>query len=99
MQVKDLTTEELKSLIRETVLETLEAFLDNADSGREARPEEKQQLIDLMQRMQEISKKRSLSQTPRVPGQYAGTLTVPENFNDPLPDDILEGFLHPADPQ
>ena len=34
--------------------------------------------------------------SPRVPGQYAGKLVVPENFNDPLLDDILDGFLNPA---
>ena len=34
--------------------------------------------------------------SPRVPGQYAGKLIVPENFNDLLPDDILDGFLNPA---
>ena len=36
---------------------------------------------------------------PRTPGQYAGKLTIPKDFNDPLPDDILDGFLNPADPQ
>ncbi len=49
MQVKDLTTDELKTLIRETVLETLEAFLDDPDEGKEIRPEVKQQLIDSLQ--------------------------------------------------
>jgi prevent-host-death family protein len=36
---------------------------------------------------------------PRIPGQYAGKLVIPTDFNDPLPDDILEGFLNPAGPQ
>lgn len=36
---------------------------------------------------------------PRVPGQYAGKLTIPDDFNAPLPDDILNSFLNPADPQ
>jgi antitoxin (DNA-binding transcriptional repressor) of toxin-antitoxin stability system len=35
-------------------------------------------------------------QSPRVPGQYAGKLIIPDDFNDPLPDDILDGFLNPA---
>ena len=35
---------------------------------------------------------------PRSPGQYAGQFTVPANFNDPLPDDILNDFLNPTDP-
>jgi prevent-host-death family protein len=26
---------------------------------------------------------------PRVPGQYASQFTVPDDFNAPLPDDIL----------
>ncbi len=34
--------------------------------------------------------------SPRVPGQYAGRLILPDDFNHPLPDDILEGFLNPA---
>jgi antitoxin (DNA-binding transcriptional repressor) of toxin-antitoxin stability system len=33
----------------------------------------------------------------RIPGQYEGKFIVPDNFNDPLPDDILDGFLNPAD--
>ncbi len=52
MQVKDLTTEELKALIRETVLETLEEFLDDPDEGKEIHPEIKQQLIESMRRTQ-----------------------------------------------
>jgi hypothetical protein len=52
MQVSNLTTEELKTLIRETVLETLEEFLDDPDEGEEIRPDVKQQLIASMQRTQ-----------------------------------------------
>jgi antitoxin (DNA-binding transcriptional repressor) of toxin-antitoxin stability system len=33
----------------------------------------------------------------RIPGQYEGKFIVPDDFNDPLPDDILDGFLNPAD--
>ncbi|MBW4693227.1 MAG: hypothetical protein KME27_15850 [Lyngbya sp. HA4199-MV5] len=50
MQVKDLTTEELKALIREAVMETLEDLLDDPDEGREIRPEIKQQLLESRQR-------------------------------------------------
>ncbi|MGG6265768.1 hypothetical protein ACQ4M3_20240 [Leptolyngbya sp. AN03gr2] len=50
MQVKDLTTDELKALIRETVLETLEEFLEDPDEGQEIRPEVKQQLIESLRR-------------------------------------------------
>ncbi len=50
MQVKDLTTEELKALIRETVMETLGDLLDDPDEGKEIRPEIKQQLLESRQR-------------------------------------------------
>ncbi|MBW4541648.1 MAG: hypothetical protein KME43_21250 [Myxacorys chilensis ATA2-1-KO14] len=50
MQVKDLTTEELKALIRETVLEAIEAFLDDPNEGKEMRPEVKQQLLESRKR-------------------------------------------------
>jgi hypothetical protein len=50
MQVKDLTTDELKALIRETVTEILEEFLDDPDKGKEIRPELKQQLLESRQR-------------------------------------------------
>ena len=49
MQVKDLTTDELKALIRETVMETLEDLLDDPDEGKEIRPEIKQQLLESLQ--------------------------------------------------
>jgi phosphoglycolate phosphatase-like HAD superfamily hydrolase len=52
MQVKDLTIEELKALIRETVIETLEDFLDDPDEGKEIRPEVKQQLSESTQQTQ-----------------------------------------------
>jgi hypothetical protein len=50
MQVKDLTTEELKALIRETVLETLEEVLEDTDIGKPLHPELKQQLLESRQR-------------------------------------------------
>ena len=46
MQVKDLTTDELKALIRETVAEILEEFLDDPDESKEIQPELKQQLLE-----------------------------------------------------
>ena len=45
MQVKDLTTEEFKTLIRETVLEVLADSLDDPDIGLKLRPEIEQQLL------------------------------------------------------
>ncbi|NJP10382.1 MAG: hypothetical protein HC866_13640 [Leptolyngbyaceae cyanobacterium RU_5_1] len=50
MQIKDLTIEELKALIRETVIETLEDFLEDPDEGKEIRPEIKQQLLESRKR-------------------------------------------------
>ncbi|WP_309729376.1 type II toxin-antitoxin system Phd/YefM family antitoxin [Chamaesiphon sp. OTE_75_metabat_556] len=38
-------------------------------------------------------------QLPRVPGQDKGKILISPDFNDPLPSDILDGFLSPADPQ
>jgi antitoxin (DNA-binding transcriptional repressor) of toxin-antitoxin stability system len=34
---------------------------------------------------------------PRIPGQYQGKFIVPAHFNDPLPNDVLDAFLNPAD--
>ena len=52
MQVKDMTTDDLKALIRETVAETLEEYLDDPDRGLEIRAEVKQRLIESRQRRQ-----------------------------------------------
>lgn len=37
--------------------------------------------------------------SPRIPGQDKGKIFISSDFNDPLPSDILDGFLNPADPQ
>lgn len=52
MQVKDLTVEELKLLIQETVAETLHTLLTDPDEGKELKPEVKQQLLDSLKRTQ-----------------------------------------------
>ncbi|MDY6803441.1 MAG: hypothetical protein SXA11_06490 [Cyanobacteriota bacterium] len=51
MQVKDMTVEELKALIRDTVEETLEDFLGeyDPDAGLEIQAEIKQQLLEMRQ--------------------------------------------------
>ena len=36
---------------------------------------------------------------PRIPGQDKGKIFIAYDFNDPLPSDILDSFLNPADPQ
>jgi hypothetical protein len=50
MQVKDLTTDELKELIKETVAEALQELLPDPDVGKELKSEVKQQLLDIQQR-------------------------------------------------
>jgi len=52
MQVKDLTVEELKFLIQETVTETLHTLLTDIDEGKEPKPEVTHQLIDSLKRTQ-----------------------------------------------
>lgn len=46
MQVKDLTTSEFKTLIKEAFVEALQEFLDDPDAGREVREDVKQRLIE-----------------------------------------------------
>jgi uncharacterized protein YicC (UPF0701 family) len=50
MQVKDLTTDELKELIKQTVAEALQELLSDPDAGKELKAEVKQQLLDIQQR-------------------------------------------------
>ena len=50
MQVKDLTVDELKALIRETVEAALEDLLPDPDAGRPLKPEFERQLLDSLQR-------------------------------------------------
>jgi antitoxin (DNA-binding transcriptional repressor) of toxin-antitoxin stability system len=51
----------------------------------------------IMDGLRPIGVNRLTQRQPRIPGQYEGKFVVPDNFNDPLPDDILDGFLNPAD--
>ena len=50
MQIKYLTTDEFKDLIRETVVETLEEYLGDSDVGKEVREEVKQKLLGIRKR-------------------------------------------------
>lgn len=52
MQVKDMTVNELKVLIRETLEEVLEEFFSDPDEGEEVREEVKQQLLESKKRRQ-----------------------------------------------
>lgn len=70
MQVKDLTIDELKLLIHETVVETIQSLLFDPDEGSQIKPEVQQQLLDSLKRTQagkrgmsaeEVSKKLGLN--------------------------------------
>ncbi len=50
MQVKDLTTDELKHLIRETVVAALEDILPDPDQDLTVKEEFKQELLAIQQR-------------------------------------------------
>ncbi len=50
MQVKDLTIEELKALIRETVIESLEELLPDPDAGKTVKEQFQQELLEIRQR-------------------------------------------------
>jgi hypothetical protein len=52
MQVKDLTVEDLKLLIQETVTETIKSLLTDPDEGKPIKPEVKQQLLYSLQQSQ-----------------------------------------------
>lgn len=56
MQVKDLTVDELKLLIQETVTETIESLLSDPDEGKAIQPEVKQQLLESLQKTQSGAK-------------------------------------------
>lgn len=70
MQIKDLTTDELKALIRETIKETLQELLDDPDWGKELKEEVKQRLNRSLQQTkagdrgvlaEEVAKKMGLT--------------------------------------
>jgi hypothetical protein len=50
MQVKDLTTDELKALIRETVFAAIAELLPDPDSGLAIKPEFEQSLLEIRSR-------------------------------------------------
>jgi DNA mismatch repair ATPase MutS len=50
MQVKDLTIEELKAVIRETVIESLEDLLPDPDAGKTVKEQFQQELLAIRQR-------------------------------------------------
>jgi antitoxin (DNA-binding transcriptional repressor) of toxin-antitoxin stability system len=76
-------------------------------------PEANNQFLELIQRVkagEEVSileagiliariSPISNAQQPRIPGQDKGKVTILLDFDKPLPLDILDGFLNPAEPQ
>ncbi len=50
MQVKELTVEELKHLIQQTVEETINSILFDPDENKELKPEVKEQLLNSLKR-------------------------------------------------
>jgi hypothetical protein len=50
MQVKDLTTDELKTLIRETVMEVIEDLLPDPDQGMTIKQDFQQELLAIRER-------------------------------------------------
>ncbi|MBD2778687.1 hypothetical protein [Iningainema tapete] len=52
MQIKDMTVDELRDLIKYTVEEALEEFLGDPDEGKEVREEVKQRLLESLKRTQ-----------------------------------------------
>ncbi|MEB3189595.1 MAG: hypothetical protein VKL42_04545 [Snowella sp.] len=52
MQVKDLSVEDFKFLIQETVTETVESLLNDPDVDKRLKPEVAQSLVESLQRTQ-----------------------------------------------
>ena len=50
MQIKDMNSEQLKTLIENTIDETLESYLGDPDEGKTLKEEVKQRLLAIKQR-------------------------------------------------
>lgn len=61
MQIKDLTIEELKAVIRETVIESLEELLPDPDAGKTVKEQFQQELLEIRQRRKAGTKNISAS--------------------------------------
>jgi len=75
MQVKDLTIEELKAVIRETVIESLEDLLPDPDVGKTVKPQFQQELLETRKQRQEGTKNMS-------PAEVKETLETNITFNN-----------------
>ncbi|EAZ91700.1 hypothetical protein [Crocosphaera chwakensis] len=56
MQAKELTVEELKQLIQETVEETINSILFDPDGNQELKPEAKEQVFNSLKRTEKGEK-------------------------------------------
>ena len=65
MQVKDLTIEELKAVIRETVVESLEDLLPDPDAEKTVKAEFQQDLLESRKHRQEGTKNMSPTEVKR----------------------------------
>ena len=66
---------------------TLEVEIDHgrvSPKGAEALPEKASELLTILN--------SPLLSQPRPIGLAKGQFTVPDNFNDPLPEDVLQAF-------
>lgn len=68
MQVKDLTVNELKALIRETVMESLAEILPDPDEGKTVKEEFKQNLLLIQKRRAKEAKSISSEEVMRKIG-------------------------------
>ena len=68
MKVKELTVEQLKTLIQEAVEETLEEVIDDPDLGLELREEIKERLRSSLAAMQGGEKGTPIDQVARQAG-------------------------------
>ena len=65
MQVKDLTIEELKAVIRETVIESLEDLLPDPDAEKTVKAEFQQDLLESRKQRQKRTKNMSPAEVKR----------------------------------
>jgi hypothetical protein len=89
MQVKDLTIDELKTLIRETVMEAFEELLP-PDEGKivkvlATRKPKEAGVIN-------VSSQEAIDKQLRPFGLCAGEFRTPDDFDAPLPEEILNAF-------
>jgi hypothetical protein len=96
MQVKDLTIDELKTLIRETVMEAFEELLPDPDEGKTVKETLKQELLATRKRTEagftSISSQEAIDKQLRPFGLCAGEFRTPDDFDAPLPEEILNAF-------